>query len=293
MRARDLTCVVALLLAPACKKKSEPAAEASSATAKMSELRANMCACRDQRCAEQVQVEMTRWSQDMAKQAGGRRPEPMSEEQQRKYADDTTQMAECAQKAYGAEPEPPPADAAAAPPPPPPAPEKITNADRLIKMTFDTLGDHALKKLVISYVRADGTIDDEYGEAAFDLGKPRPPDPRDDPKRPVGAPIRKPATPTYDETARCPSYRWSEGKRVDGVTACAMAGPGLRKPTCNIVQVWKRAIEQRAPREGLAVIELRGGTAQSWSFAIEDEPRNIHVALEIPDDCTPVLEAPP
>ena len=83
-----------------CKKKGGGAGEAM---AKMSEFKDKMCACKDAKCAQGVQEEMTKWSQDMAKNAGDKKPEAMSEEDTKKYSEATTQMAECAQKAMSAD----------------------------------------------------------------------------------------------------------------------------------------------------------------------------------------------
>jgi hypothetical protein len=82
-----------------CKKKGGGAGEAM---AKMTEFKDKMCACKDAKCAQGVQEEMTKWSQEMAKNAGDKKPEPMSEEDTKKYSEATTKMAECAQKAMGA-----------------------------------------------------------------------------------------------------------------------------------------------------------------------------------------------
>ena len=82
-----------------CKKKGGGAGEAM---AKMGEFKDKMCACKDAKCATGVQEEMTKWSQEMAKSAGDKKPEPMSEEDTKKYTENTTAMAECAQKAMGA-----------------------------------------------------------------------------------------------------------------------------------------------------------------------------------------------
>src|SRR5207237_1246054 len=116
-------------------------------------------------------------------------PGPLSEADAKKFADLSTRYAECAQKAMGiaagsGEASTPPAEA-------------ITNADRLIKATYDTLGPYAVQKITISYVRADGTIDPTYGEADVELGRPKPPDPADDPDRPIGAPVSQTPAPEY------------------------------------------------------------------------------------------------
>lgn len=290
-----LPALLVLAAAPACKKTEDLKAQAM---AKMAEAMDKMCACKDHACAQKVQEEMTRWAQDIARRAGDRRPEPMSEEDQQRYTATTMQMAECAQKAYSPEltrPDagvprvdaaPPVEQADAAPPV-----EKITNADRLIKLTFDSLGDLALKKLVISYVRADGTIDDTYGTADVELGIPKPPDPADDPDRPIGAPVPA-ARPAYDGVQRCPSFAWRRGVRNEDTTSCLMLDAGLARPKCSVVEVWKRAIDKGAPEKALAVLELRGPPDQSWKLRIDDAPRGIHFAIDVPDTCAPTLEAP-
>ena len=82
-----------------CKKKGG----AGEAMAKMGEFKDKMCACKDSKCATGVQEEMTKWSQEMAKNAGDKKPEAMSEEDTKKYTENTTKMAECAQKAMSAD----------------------------------------------------------------------------------------------------------------------------------------------------------------------------------------------
>lgn len=281
-----LLAVLALLSIPACKEKKkqdhDQVAWAVAAT-ESRRFQGMMCACNDAACVRRVHDEMSSWSQDRAKRSPDEQRPMLWEADPEAYK----YLAECEQQALRREPAPRPA------PPPLPPPEKITSADRVISKTYETLGEHAVKRLVFSYVRADGTIDDEYGEATIELGRPRPPKPGDDPNRPMGAPVRKAPEPVYDETATCPTHTWTKGERAIGGTSCVMNAPGLRKPTCSITEVWKRAIERGAPKEGLAVIELRGGAAQRWTFAIDDEPRNIRFRFETQDGCAPVLEAAP
>jgi hypothetical protein len=116
MRNITLAIAVALtLLSVGCKKKGGGAGEAM---AKMSEFKDKMCACKehDTKCAQTVSDEMTKWSQEQAKNS--KEPAKMSEEDTKKAAAIGEEMGKCMQKAMtpdmGAAPAAP-ADPAAAP----------------------------------------------------------------------------------------------------------------------------------------------------------------------------------
>ena len=80
-----------------CKKKGG----AGEAMAKMEEFKNKMCACKehDSKCAQGVTDEMTKWSQEMAKNAGDKKPDDVSPEDAKKMADITKAMGECSMKA--------------------------------------------------------------------------------------------------------------------------------------------------------------------------------------------------
>ena len=282
MIRRWLPALLVLVAAPACKKRSAT----SRAIAEFAEFADRMCACKDQACADRLQEDMTKWSQELAAKSA---PEKPSAADAKRMQENGAKYAACYSKATGGGQ---PTIRAAEPTPPAPS-EKITNADRLIKFSYDNLGGLAVSKLLISYVRADGTIDEKYGEAIVDLGKPKPPDPADDPNRPIGAPVIQTA-PVIDEdvSARCPVYTWKAGVRTSEDTTCIMSDQGLARPKCSVVEVWKRAVDKGAPKQGLAVMELRSGSPQSWHFSIDDEPRSIHFSLDVDDTCAPTLEKP-
>lgn len=68
------------------------------------------------------------------------------------------------------------------------------------------------------------------------------------------------------------------------------------RPACTLAQVWKRALDQGAPADALAVLTLNAaaaGRAQHWLFTITDAPRKVVFRLEVPDDCAPIVEATP
>lgn len=283
MRIRHLLPIVlAIAAGPACKKKSNPFDKAFAA---MGAFKDRMCGCKDRACAERVQEDLTRWSQENARTLDDR--SKPREAELRQMQEVGTRYGECMAKLYNTTDGP----GGALPSPPPPPGEKITNADRLVKVAFDLASGFAVSKLVLSYVRADGTLDPTYGEAQLELGKPKPPDPADDPNRPIGAPVPE-SPPAYDMTSRCPSYRWKGGVRTDGETSCLMFGAGLARPKCSVVEVWRRAIEKGAPEKALAVLALTGPPMASWTLSIDDSPRNIHFSIDVEDTCAPTLEKP-
>jgi hypothetical protein len=196
------------------------------------------------------------------------------------------QYAKCMSKAYGGAPTPMT----------PPAPVKVTDADQILKQAFELVQTgHVVAELGVSYVRADGTLDPTYGTADVRLARYKPPAPADDPARPLGAPVPV-DTSAAEINGSCPKYSWKQGVRTDTTTFCSTPGAGLSKPSCSIVEVWKRAIDAGAPAHGLAVLTLNGTgpgiPVQYWSFAIDDGPRNVHFSHSVQDTCEPTLEKP-
>lgn len=91
---------VALLAAAGCGNKSgDGGASASAALAKMTELKNEMCACKDAACAESVSDKMTAWSQEQAK--SGKAPK-MTEADQKQAAALGEAMGTCMQQAMAA-----------------------------------------------------------------------------------------------------------------------------------------------------------------------------------------------
>ena len=282
MILRLLPTLLVLAAAPACKKKSS---KLEGLHARFAEFTDRICSCKDKACADKVHDDMTAWSKDVSAQVKRENP---SEAEMKRLEAVGRRYAECTSKLYAATGQVP----TAAPPAIGMTDEKITNADRLIKLTYDELGlGYRVSKLRLAYVRADGTLDPQYGEVDIELGKPEPPEPADDPDRPIGAPVPA-AAPTYDMMARCPAYRWKAGVRTNRETSCLMFGDGIARPKCSVREVWKRAIDKGAPEKALAVLQLSGPPMQSWKLSIDDDPRDIHFSIDVEDTCEPTLEAP-
>ena len=93
-----------------CKKKG-----GGDALAKMTEFKDKMCKCADKACTDKVTEEMTKWGQDMAKEAGDK-PAAPSEDDAKKLASITEEMTKCMTKAMMAGAPTPPAPTPAAPP---------------------------------------------------------------------------------------------------------------------------------------------------------------------------------
>ena len=111
MKKITLAIAVALtLFTVGCKKKGGGAGEAM---AKMTEFKDKMCKCaeHDTKCAQAVSDEMTKWSQEQAKNQ--KEPPKMNEEDTKKAAAIGEEMGKCMQKAMtpdmGAAPPAPPA----------------------------------------------------------------------------------------------------------------------------------------------------------------------------------------
>jgi hypothetical protein len=283
--AAALVAVAAVLgAASGCKKKRGNADEV---LAVFHRLRDMMCACRDQACVDKVQEDMNRWSAENARSAGAAEPKLRPEELQQ-VQQLGTEYGECMAKVMGNTDVPPEAPVAA-------PVERLTNADQILKRTYDGLKpNQSVGALSLSYVRADGTVDPTYGTVEIQLAKPPRPDPADDPARPIGAPVPVDPAAIDDVIAKCPVHTWKNGARTASETPCFRRG-ALTRPKCSVVEVWKRAIDAGAPANGLAVLALHeaiGDEPQSWTFSIEDAPRNIHFAHVVVDTCQPTLEKP-
>jgi hypothetical protein len=101
-----IVATLSLMSFAGCKKKG------SDAVGKMNDFKEQMCKCTDKACADKVTEAMTKWGQDMAKEAGDK-PVTPSEDDAKKLASITEDMTKCMTKAMGA--------AMAAPPAAPPA----------------------------------------------------------------------------------------------------------------------------------------------------------------------------
>jgi hypothetical protein len=87
-----------------CKKKGGGA----DMMGKMTEFKDAMCKCADKACADKVTADMTKWSADMAKEAGDK-PVVPSEEDMKKMQPVSEEMTKCMTKAMMAGMTPPPA----------------------------------------------------------------------------------------------------------------------------------------------------------------------------------------
>jgi hypothetical protein len=106
--------VIALFVAGGCKKKSEGVgSEAEKAMAKMTELKDEMCRCKDAKCAQDVSDKLAKWSQAQPPAKGGK-PAKTSEEETKKLAAIGDEMGKCMATAMTASA--PPADPATPPP---------------------------------------------------------------------------------------------------------------------------------------------------------------------------------
>jgi len=272
-RARAL--VVACLFSTSCKKQS--AGADPSIIAKMTEFRDVMCACADQACADQVQAKVTTWGEQMTKQFGDVKPDP---ELVKAASEIMTRYSECFAKLT---------------PPKPPPKSPLKQVDALVKIARDHAAKHTkhlvMSKLEATYIRADGTLDPEYGGLEVEF-KMRPGPAADDPKRPIGAPVKAPSDGQTDSD--CPHWTTRSGAWEAGTTYC-MPTYELGPARCSVPQVWARAIRDQAPAAGLASLslqQLENTTRTQWMFSITDAPRGIDFHRTYPDDCEPVVEQP-
>ena len=143
----------------------------------------------------------------------------------------------------------------------------------------------AIAELTASYVDASGLLDDTHGVLTIAFGAAS--RPVDDPKRKTGAPVvaDTPRPVTCPSIASLPDRGWSSFDDT-----CRDAEPYIAK--CGVVDIWKKAIKLGAPKDALAVITFKNVVPPQWGFNITDEPRKVHIAHELPDDCERTLEKP-
>lgn len=287
---RTLVVVVVLSVA-ACKKSSGSRFE--EVMAKMTQLRDAMCLCKDKACADKVQDDLNRWSAENAKNADDR-PERPDEATMKKMQEVGTRYGECMTQAMNGAPEQGSGTAAAAsaadglavaPTTP------LRDADAIIAHTYSGLGRFAVTEIQLDYVRANGELDAKYGKARFALGIALPPDPAQDPDRPLGAPIVAPAPAPYVGDQSCPHLEWTNGIRNTIIHLCK-AEKAIARPRCSAVEVWRRARAADAPEGGLAKLEYIRGEPAAWLFVIEDAPRKVNFRVMIEDTCEPTIERP-
>ena len=235
------------------------------------------CACTTKACAERVLQAFERfdWRADSA---------PPSKAERALLEELETTVTECVRKASA----PPTVDSEGLAMPPS---KPIHDADAIVRHTYSGLGKYVVSAIQLDYVRATGELDPKYGKATFVLGIARPPDPAEDPDRPLGAPIVDAAPPPDVSSDQCPIYQWTKGARATIKRACELT-TAITRPKCSVVEVWRRAIAGKAPAEGLAKLTFQATPSPAWTFAIDDAPRKVKVRQTIADTCEPTIERP-
>lgn len=179
-----------------------------------------------------------------------------------------------------------------------------STAGQLMKYVSERAKGRVLNEMTLRYVRPDGVMDTTYASMFAKISDPPPPEPADDPNRPVGAPVLDRNVPLFD--SNCVSFRWAPGGPVsdEGMSMCGMyiAKPAVHEVLrCSTAQLWERARKDGAP-EGLATISWATIVTHTeddiymgsgWEFVIEDRPRNISFKKSYRDDCAPQVERPP
>ncbi len=280
---------LALVGATGCKKKRKSIDESMARMQGFADL---MCRCKpgDKPCANEVHEAMNAWSAEIAGKA--LRSEQPTEAEMKQMMEFGRRYSECMVSASGSGDLLSPSGV---PPQNPAGNQKITNADQIVKLTYDQLGAFRVAELSLSYVRSNGELHPTYGKAEIRMSRPAIPEPADDPNREIGAPVPAAPPPVDVSSTRCPKYVWSQGMRSNDESFCMSIGE-LSRPHCSVIEVWKQAIEAGAPPAGLAMLELAlplpDTGSQIWKFRIDDDPRNIHFAHDVPDTCEPTLEKP-
>jgi hypothetical protein len=187
---------------------------------------------------------------------------------------------------------------------PPAAEEAVRSVDEMIKRTFAKYGrEYVISDLDIQYVRPDGTLDPSYGKVDIETTvrlEPDPPPPADDPNRPVGAPEpdrgRRRDPYLARAMAKCPDIQWtSAGMRVTPEASCSIMPREVLQPRCTVVGILALARDGGAPPNALGRIQFGQDVidnGQTWTFTVDDNPRDIHFRLEGKDDCAPIMEKP-
>jgi hypothetical protein len=137
----------------------------------------------------------------------------------------------------------------------------------------------------VSYVEANGMLDPEHGTVTVQFGASS--TPVDDPNRKTGAPVKaNTAKPT-----NCPTLTLEKAGWTSFDNTCADVASYI--PKCTVQAIWKKAIDMGTPKDALATVRFSNVTKQVWSFTVTDEPRNVNIAHEFPDDCERTLEKSP
>lgn len=257
MKHAALPALLLLVVAGGCKKKAADLGP---------EFRDAICRCKDVACIEQVGKDFTA--------RAGKFPQSNIDK------DVLEAATKCVEKVYAVQGSAPAAGLPALPP--------TLDADALIGAARASQTDPRMpiSSITVEYVDAKGMLDETYGGLWVTWGLST--KPFDDPKRKTGAPV--PTDTTLPET--CPTVAFArKGPWTVGQNECTQEEPYV--PRCTVAQIWRRAIAQAAPPDALAVIKYRNLVPPSWTFTIRDAPRNVNIALELPDDCERQLEQSP
>jgi len=275
--------LLVLVLLSACTSSVQRDRREQEILAKLEAFKQQACKCTDKLCAEKVQAVMQQWSEQQVKDPAS--AQPPSEHLLKQMTETTQALTTCLNDAGQVEPgeTKPPA-------------QPLFDADQIIKLSFEQRGPYVISTLELAYVDAKGQVDRSFGQIDVAYGRLKPPDPADDPKRPIGAPVVIPPLDRTISGSNCPHYTWKAGKRDRENTFC-LVEHALERPRCRVVDIWQRSIQMGDPAAGLAKLALvptdvAHDRPQHWTFNIDDEPRHIHVAHEFPDDCKPVVEKP-
>src|SRR5262249_39299894 len=156
-----LACCAALVAAAAaCRNRHTD--DTAAAIGKMAEFSDKMCACLDKACADKVQEDMNRWASEQAKRgAPVARP---SEADGKKMQEITVKYSECMTKVLTGNAGPATADSPAA------AASVPLDVSSVLRQIRDRVAKQnrklVMSKLEVSYARADGKLDAEYGKLA-------------------------------------------------------------------------------------------------------------------------------
>jgi hypothetical protein len=285
MRWHRAFVVSALVFASGCPDKNSPERRARATLARFEVFADDMCRCKDKPCADKVQESMTVWATEMAKEAGNKADERPSEETMKKMTDLGQRYAECMTKAMMTA-----HDEVAVPPVRDDVPPATSSreADKLVRAAKDFARvkhpEHVATDLSFDYVDANGELDAEHGRVAVLFGrvKVKP----NDPKRKIGAPV----PPPQKEHTDCFQLEWTPKNGWDrSGFRCDDAFDVTNK--CSTTQVWRKAIDAKAPETALATLRFNTTAAGGdWVFAIKDEPRDIHIHERFDDDCPLAVE---
>ncbi len=272
--------VSGLILLAGCPDKNNPERQIRMAVVKMSEYADKMCACKDKACADRVNEELTRWSTEMARDAGQVRDHKPDEEAMKKMVDAGTRYGECMTKVMGEPYATPPREDI------PPA-STTHDADVLIREARTWARgkhpQHFVTDARINYVDSNGELDPEYGEVVIAFGRSF--RSADVPKRKIGAPVV-----VQKEPDDCFQLSWKRGAGWSRTTFGCNETDEVNM-RCATRQIWMAAIQRTAPPQGLATLSWRPtANGGSWEFRIQDEPRKINIVESFEDDCPLAVE---